>query len=51
MWGLTRLKRTMPSDWAAVLSSQTGSPAGVDATCTTSMEERMGAPTVSSVTP
>ena len=51
VWGLTRFRTTIPSDSLALRSRYTGKPVDVVPTRITSMEERMGARTVSSVMP
>ena len=48
---LMRFTTTMPSAAAARRSMRTGMPCSVTPICTVSMDERMGQPTASSVTP
>ena len=51
VWALMRFTTTMPSAAAAMASMRTGMPSTVSPMRTVSMDERMGQPTASSVTP
>ena len=51
MWALILLTSTTPSASEAILSMNTGTPRSVSPSSTTSMEDRIGAPQDSSVTP
>src|SRR5215218_3894107 len=51
VWALTLLTSTTPSASEAILSMYTGTPRPVSPISTTSIDERIGAPQNSSVTP